>query len=113
MPKQQKVIYYTSGESRALIEKLPQLEVLREQQIEVLYFLDKVDEFLTQHLREYEGEKLQSVSRGEFELENQPEGETNSEEQYKDLLQFMQETLKDKVKEVRISKRSSRVRCAW
>jgi molecular chaperone HtpG len=105
MPEQQKVIYYTSGESRALIEKLPQLEVLREQQIEVLYFLDKVDEFLTQHLREYAGKKLQSVSRGEFDLPNEPEGEIKSEEQYKDLLQFMQETLKDKVKEVRISKR--------
>jgi molecular chaperone HtpG len=104
MPEQQKVIYYTSGESRSLIEKLPQLEVLSEQKIEVLYFLDKVDEFLTQHLREYAGKKLQSVSRGEFELTDEAEGEVK-EDEYKELLQFMQETLKDRVKEVRISKR--------
>lgn len=104
MPEQQKVIYYTSGESRSLIEKLPQLEVLSEQKIEVLYFLDKVDEFLTQHLREYAGKKLQSVSRGDLELRNEAEGEVE-EDQYKELLQFMQEALKDKVKEVRISRR--------
>jgi molecular chaperone HtpG len=105
MPEQQKVIYYTSGESRSLMEKLPQLEILREQRIEVLYFLDKVDEFLTQHLREYAGKKLQSVARGDLDLADQPEVEVNTEAQYKDLLQFMHETLKDKVKEVRISKR--------
>jgi molecular chaperone HtpG len=105
MPEQQSVIYYTAGENRAAIEKLPQLEVLKDQQIEVLYFVDKVDEFLTQHLREYDGKKLQSVSRGDLDLGSQAESETNPDEQYRDLLQFMQETLKDKVKEVRISKR--------
>ncbi|HKU75398.1 MAG TPA: molecular chaperone HtpG [Pyrinomonadaceae bacterium] len=103
MPEQQTAIYYTVGDNRAAIEKLPQLEVLREQNVEVLYFLDKVDEFLTQHLREYAGKKLQSVSRGDLDLKN--DAEVSTDEQYKDLLQFMQETLKDKVKEVRLSKR--------
>ncbi|HET6978365.1 MAG TPA: molecular chaperone HtpG [Pyrinomonadaceae bacterium] len=103
MPEQQTAIYYTVGDSRAAIEKLPQLEVLREQNVEVLYFLDKVDEFLIQHLREYAGKKLQSVSRGDLDLKN--DAEVTTDEQYKDLLQFMQETLKDKVKEVRLSKR--------
>lgn len=103
MPEQQTAIYYTVGDNRAAIEKLPQLEVLREQNVEVLYFLDKVDEFLTQHLREYAGKKLQSVSRGDLDLKN--DAEESTDEQYKDLLQFMQETLKDKVKEVRLSKR--------
>lgn len=105
MPEHQKVIYYNSGESRSLIEKLPQQEILREQNIEVLYFLDKVDEFLTEHLREYAGKKLQSVSRGDLDLANESESEVKADDQYKDLLQFMQETLKDKVQEVRISKR--------
>jgi molecular chaperone HtpG len=103
MPEQQKAIYYTAGQSRAAIEKLPQLEVLREQNVEVLYFLDKVDEFLTQHLSEYAGKKLQSVSRGDLDLKN--DAAVSTDEQYKELLQFMQETLKDKVKEVRLSKR--------
>ena len=105
MPEQQKAIYYIVGESRAAIERLPQLEVLREQNIEVIYFLDKVDEFLTQHLREYAGKKLQSVARGDLDLTNEVEGESGADEQYKELLSFMQETLKDKVKEVRLSKR--------
>jgi molecular chaperone HtpG len=103
MPEEQKAIYYTVGDSRAAIEKLPQLEVLREQNVEVLYFLDKVDEFLTQNLREYAGRKLQSVSRGDLDLKN--DAEVSADDEYKELLQFMQETLKDKVKEVRLSKR--------
>ncbi|HEU4933167.1 MAG TPA: molecular chaperone HtpG [Pyrinomonadaceae bacterium] len=105
MPEPQKAIYYTVGDSRATIERLPQLEVLREQNVEVLYFLDKVDEFLTQYLREYAGKKLQSVSRGDLDLKNDSDAEVTTDEQFKDLLQFMQETLKDKVKEVRLSKR--------
>src|SRR5215217_840269 len=107
MPEQQKAIYYIAGESRTAIEKLPQLEVLREQQFEILYFLDKIDEFLTQNLHEYAGKKLQSASHGDLDLDLPPqsEAEVTTDDQYKRLLQFMQEALKDQVKEVRISKR--------
>jgi molecular chaperone HtpG len=84
------------------------MEVFLDSGIEVLYFLDKVDEFLTEHLREYEGRKLQSVSRGELNLqhEQKPEDkEGQSEEQYKDLLEFVRNSLGQKVRDVRLSKR--------
>ena len=110
MPADQKAIYYVAGESEAAVKRLPQMEAIKEQGIEVLYFLDKVDEFLTQHLREYDGKKLQSVSQGEIDLgadtkKESPANENGSEEQYKDLLEFMQRTLGDKVSGVQISKR--------
>lgn len=108
MPEEQKAIYYVTGESRAFVERLPQMEAVREKGVEVLYFLDKVDEFLTQHLREYAGRKLQSVSRGELDLANadgQRQAEETRDAQYRDLLDFMQKELNDKVKEVRLSKR--------
>ena len=107
MPEQQKVIYYTTGESRQMVEKLPQMEVVKEKKMEVLYFLDKIDEFLTQHLREYSGKRLQSVSRGDLDLpDDEPQNtEVASDDHYKDLLEFMRDLLKDNVKEVRISKR--------
>ena len=66
MPAEQTAIYYVAGESEAAVKRLPHMEAIKEQGIEVLYFLDKVDEFLTQHLREYDGKKLQSVSQGEI-----------------------------------------------
>jgi len=105
MPEHQKAIYYVAGESRALVEKLPQTEMVKEQGIEILFFLDKIDEFLTQYLTEYDGKKLQSVSRGDLDLGQAQEREQNEDEQCKDLLGFMRDALKDKVKDVRVSKR--------
>jgi len=109
MPGAQNEIYYVTGEDRSTVERLPQMEIVREKGIEVLYFLDKVDEFLTQHLREYSGKKLRSVSRGELDLEEGPkQGDENpgsEDNQYKGLLAFILESLNGKVKDVRISKR--------
>ncbi|HEX7333370.1 MAG TPA: molecular chaperone HtpG [Pyrinomonadaceae bacterium] len=109
MPEGQKEIYYVTGESRAAVERLPQMETVREKGFEVLYFLDKVDEFLTQYLREYEGKALRSVARGVLDLQDNttPDAETSASENddYEQLLAHMRETLSSKVKDVRISKR--------
>ena len=108
MPEGQKAIYYAAGESRALVEKLPHMEALSQNGVEVLYFLDKVDEFLTEHLREYEGKRVQSVSRGQIDLSDEAgsqESDGGSDAGYKDLLEYMQKSLGDKVREVRVSKR--------
>src|SRR5207244_4267548 len=55
MPEHQKAIYYSTGENRSLVEKLPQTEMVKEKGIEILYFLEKIDEFLTQYLTQYAG----------------------------------------------------------
>lgn len=113
MPAAQTAIYFVTGESRSVVERLPQMEVVREKGIEVLYFLDRVDEFLTHYLREYAGKPLKSVLQGDLDLaeekKEQPEEakqtEEKKEEQYKSLLEYMQKELADQVKEVRVSKR--------
>jgi len=117
MPEFQKEIYYEVGKDRAAIERLPQMEVIREKGVEVLYFTDKVDEFLTQNLSEYDDKKLKSASRGDFTLDDKSEDkekkkdkdkeEEKSEEEikHKDLLEKIKEHLGEKVKEVRLSKR--------
>lgn len=115
MPEQQKHIFYETGKDRAAIERLPQMEVIREKNLEVLYFLDKVDEFLTQNLSEYNEKKLKSISRGDLDLEDSPEKEASGENEAKDkaeesgkhedLLATIKDHLGDKVKEVRLSKR--------
>ena len=108
MPESQKAIYYVAGDSRSLVARLPQIERVKQKGIELLYFLDKVDEFLTQHLHEYDGKKLQSISRGELELEDEAEGareEEGSSGQIHDLVAFVRKALGEKVQDVRISKR--------
>ncbi|MBO6303907.1 MAG: molecular chaperone HtpG [Selenomonadaceae bacterium] len=110
MPESQKKIYYATAKDEGTIEKLPQMELLRDKGIEVLYLLDNVDEFAIEAIREYEGKSFHSISRGDLDL-----GDAESEEVKKeteeiqktndDLLKDIKETLGDKVAEVKISNR--------
>ncbi len=103
MPAEQKYIYYACGDNLAVLDKLPQAERLKEQQREILYFTDEVDEFLAQMIHSFQDKELRSVLDDELDLpeeENAPK-----EEDKKAVLDFVKETLGDKVQEVRLSKK--------
>ena len=63
MPEWQKSIYYISGESVETVENSPFLERLNKKGLEVLYLVDPIDEYAIQHVTEFDGKKLQSVSK--------------------------------------------------
>lgn len=63
MPEFQKSIYYISGESVEAVENSPFLEKLKKKDLEVIYLVDPIDEYAIQHVTEYDGKKLQSVSK--------------------------------------------------
>lgn len=117
MPEGQKEIYFITGTSRKALEGSPHLEIFRTKGYEVLFMLDPVDEWVVQSLNEFDGRKLKAVDRGDVELgseEEKKEQEAKKEEQvkhYRDLLEFVKETLKDKVKEVRLSGRLTDSAC--
>ena len=71
---------------------------------------ERVDEWLMAHLNEFSGKTLQSVAKGELDLgsledEKEKESLKQTEDEYKDLVAKMKESLGDKVKEVRVSHR--------
>ena len=105
MPEDQKYIYYAAGESNERIEKLPQTELVADKGYEILYFTDDVDEFAIKMLMNYKEKEFKSVSSGDlgFETEDQTNEETENES--KELFDYMKEVLADKVKNVRASKR--------
>jgi molecular chaperone HtpG len=110
MAESQKVIYYATGKDVSSVERLPQMELLREKGIEVLYLFDRVDEFAIDALREYKEKKFQSVSRGNLDLEdiNSPDSKKNTEELLKEneaLLKAIKEQLSGKISDVKISNR--------
>ncbi|HWR42435.1 molecular chaperone HtpG [Sporomusa sp.] len=110
MPENQKVIYYATGKDRSSVERLPQMELLREKGVEVLYLFDRVDEFAIDALREYKEKKFQSVSRGSLELDDitSPETKKDTEELTKEnepLIKAIKEQLSGKVSDVKISSR--------
>ena len=105
MPEDQDVIYYVTGENETTVEKLPQMELLQEKGLEVLYFFDEIDEFVVNNLREYEDYEFKSVLRGDLDLEDEQEEPEVEEEEVEDLLEAISANLGDKVDDVRLSNR--------
>jgi molecular chaperone HtpG len=110
MPENQKVIYYATGKDRASVERLPQMELLREKGIEVLYLIDHVDEFAIDALREYKEKKFQSVSRGDLNLDDIGSSDSKKDteaisKENESLIKAIKEQLSGKISDVKISSR--------
>ncbi|MCI8648184.1 MAG: molecular chaperone HtpG [Firmicutes bacterium] len=108
MKPEQKYIYFASGESVEKIDKLPQTELLKDKEYEILYLTDDIDEFALQMLREFDEKEFKSVAAEDLEIEESKEEKEAAEkqaEESKDLLEYMKEALGDKVTEVRLSQR--------
>ncbi len=107
MPEEQKYIYYAAGESVDRIDKLPQIELVKDKGYEILYLTDDIDEFAIKMLREYKEKEFKSVSSGDLGIEADEKDKDNEKEmeENKGLFSFMKETLSDKVKEIKPSKR--------
>ncbi len=107
MKEDQKYIYYASGESVEKIKKMPQTEMLADKGYEILCFTDDVDEFAIRMLLNYKEKEFKSFSGGDLGIEDKEvEEETKAEEAAdQPLLEAMKETLGDRVKDVRLSKR--------
>ncbi|RJG25483.1 molecular chaperone HtpG [Paenibacillus thiaminolyticus] len=107
MPEDQKYIYYASGDSIDRIEKLPQTELVADKGYEILYFTDDIDEFAIKMIMSYKEKEFKSVSSGDLGIDGD-ESEKESDTENKDnqeLFDAMKEILKDKVKNVKASKR--------
>jgi molecular chaperone HtpG len=105
----QEQIFYATGESRQQVLNSPHLEAFKAKGYEVLLLTDPVDEVWVGLVPEFEGKPLQSVAKGEVDL-NSEEGKSEAEREelekdFADLLNWLKETLSDHVKEVRLSTR--------
>lgn len=121
-PNQDK-IYFLSGESVDKIKASPQLEMFIKKDVEVLFLTDSVDEFWVTVALPYKEKEFQSVNRHDVDLENVDKAEEENAEidndnnpkepeikdvttsQFEGLINFIKETLGEKIKDVRISKK--------
>ena len=94
------------SESVEQAAKLPQAERILDKGYEILYLTEEVDEFVMNTLGEVDGKALKNVNDGDALPESEEEkAETEKKaEENKDVLDFVKETLGDRVKEVRVSK---------
>ena len=106
----QQKIYYAVGKDKESIDSLPQTELLKDRELDVLYLFDPVDEFAIEALHEYDGKSFHSVSRGDLDLDDDTfkEEKKKNEDLAKDnegLLQDVKKALESKVVDVRLSNR--------
>ena len=108
MQKDQDKIYYIAADSHSAAGNSPHLEIFRKKGIEVLLLSDRVDEWLTAHLMDYDGKKLQSIAKGELDLGDDETSEKELEEKAKaaqKLLKRMKTALEEKAADVRVTNR--------
>ena len=106
MAEDQKYIYFAAGESRSRLQQLPQAEVVREKGYDILFFTEDVDEFVAQSLMKVGEKEFRNVASDDLGLQSDEEKKAaeETEAQAKEVLDFIRETLGEKVKEVRVSK---------
>ncbi len=110
MSEGQEAIYYITADSYAAAKSSPHLEIFRKKGIEVLLLHERVDEWLTSALTEFDGKPLKSVTKGELDLgeldsEEEKKAKEEQAEALKPLLERVQSSLGEQVKEVRITHR--------
>ena len=103
MQPEQKFIYFASGDTVDAIDHMPQTELLKDHNMEILYFTDKADEFLPDMLQKYQDKPFRSAIDGDLELgDEQKPDETDS---HQESFAFLKEALGDKVDQVKASTR--------
>ena len=105
MAEGQEKIYYVPGENKDHLAKLPQVEALSKKGYDVLLFTEDVDEFIPQTLMTYMEKQFCNASSEDLGLQTEEEKKELDEkaEQMKGFLTFVQETLGEQVKEVKLS----------
>ena len=103
MQPEQKFIYFASGDTVDAIDHMPQTELLKDHNMELLYFTDKADEYLPDMLQKYQDKPFRSAIDGDLELgDEQKPDETDS---HQESFAFLKEALGDKVDQVKASTR--------
>ena len=110
MKEGQEHIYYVTADSFAAAKSSPHLEIFRKKGIEVLLLSDRIDEWLISSLTDYNDKHLQSIAKGELDVDKfaTEEEKQHQEEVTKDfesVLKQIKEVLSDKVSDVRLSYR--------
>jgi molecular chaperone HtpG len=109
MQEKQDKIYYVVAENFNTAKKSPHLEVFRKKGIEVLLLSDRVDDWLMNHLQEFDGKQFQDVARGALELDNDSDEDKAAQEKLakesEGLVERITKVLEEEVSEVRATAR--------
>ncbi len=103
-------IYFITADNPAAARHSPHLEVFRKKGVEVVLLSDRVDEWLVNHLHEYKGKHLQSVTKGDLNLGSLADAQEKAKteqaaKEHGSLLERLKTALGERVDKVRPSAR--------
>ncbi|PID47356.1 MAG: molecular chaperone HtpG [Proteobacteria bacterium] len=109
MKKDQKSIYYITGENEAMLRNSPLIERFKKNDIEVLLLDEEVDAIVIPMVNEYDKTPLKAVNNSDVdeEIKQDEKGSKENEDKFKEIIVKIKEILKDEVKDVKISNRLS------
>eukprot|EP00529_Nitzschia_sp_RCC80_P017927 CAMPEP_0113452660 /NCGR_PEP_ID=MMETSP0014_2-20120614/6960_1 /TAXON_ID=2857 /ORGANISM="Nitzschia sp." /LENGTH=853 /DNA_ID=CAMNT_0000344037 /DNA_START=104 /DNA_END=2665 /DNA_ORIENTATION=- /assembly_acc=CAM_ASM_000159 len=70
MKEWQKEIYYIAGDGLDKVKKSQFLEPFREKDVEVLYFVDPIDEYMAGHVQSFDSKKLKNIATDNVKLQD-------------------------------------------
>jgi len=110
MKVDQEVIYYITADSLMAAKNSPHLEIFKKKGIEVILLGDRVDEWMIASLPEFSSKKLQSIAKGDLDLgkledKKEKDKKKKIEDNAKNLVEKIKESLGDKVAEVKVTHR--------
>lgn len=106
MKEGQKGIYYITGESKKSIINSPFLEQLKKRDIEVLFMVEPLDEYIVTQCKDYNNHKLICITKEKLELdEDDKESFESVKSSFEKVCVFMKDVLGDEVEKVVISNR--------
>ena len=110
MKEGQDKIYFVTAETFNAAKNSPHLEVFRKKGIEVLLLTDRVDEWVTGNLTEFDGKAMVSVAKGGLDLgaledEAEKQEVEKAADEYKELVDKMKASLGERVKDVKVTLR--------
>ncbi len=115
MGPDQQEIYYINGPGRTAIEAGPYVEMFRKKDIEIIYTMEPIDDFVLSHLAEFDGKKLVSADRADLAISQDEEegksseaaggGERLDKDALARLTDWLKKVLEKTVADVVVSKR--------
>lgn len=107
----QNEIFFIAGTDMKELQKSPFMEKFNEKNIEVIYFTEPADEYMIQHLQEFDGKRFSTISKEGISLDSDEEKDEAERrhkvytEKFKGLTKFLNKFYGTKVMSVTISKR--------
>jgi len=107
MKEEQTEIYYLAGEHREVLERSPNLEYFRKNEIEVLFMTDPADAFILPAIDKYDEKPLKTIEKADIDVQRDEEAlkEALASEDAISVIDAMKEILGDRVEDVVESKR--------